>query len=174
MSEPPIKSIEIIWNPNYGPWAAIFWPKTLISALFGPQVLASLQKSVTCVFEGSKSEKANTSSLSGLRRSVFMLFLIFLASHPMQHSMLFLAFSVLDAIKPSNSLRVVLVSDFPCPRAKIFTFFSSLFNVSSTVLCFLNPWPSTKIRVSAPICNKKQTCFSDNFRFRACLQQKKC
>ena len=109
-----------------------FWPKIDAKTVpilapfwlhFGLKSVASDQKSSTCIFKGRNSENANTSALSSLRRSIFMHFPIFLSSHLMQHSMLFLAFPAWDAIKPTNCVIVVQVYDFPCSRAKIFTFF---------------------------------------------------
>ena len=38
MFDPPIKSIKIILNPNYRPWAAIFDQKYRFFTHFGPEM----------------------------------------------------------------------------------------------------------------------------------------
>ena len=99
-------------------------------SVLGLKSVASDQKSSTCIFKGRNSENANTWALSGIRKSIFMHFPIFLSCHVMQHSMLFLAFSVLDAIKPTNRLIVVLLYDFPRTRATSFQIFQCFFSTS--------------------------------------------
>ena len=74
------------------------WPSFWIH--FGEKIVRFFGGTGFCIFTERKSGKANTSSLSGRRTSIFMNFLTSAASHLMQRSKRFLAFSALDGRKP--------------------------------------------------------------------------